>query len=123
MKNTVLVVDDDEAIRNTVKRILEHAGLKVTTVDSGQACLDTLESGYEGLILMDVMMPGMDGWATIQALVDRGYVEGNIICMLTGKENPDPLMDNLKEYILDYIRKPFQNDTLVALVKEYLSYL
>jgi len=123
MKDTVMIVDDDPMAQVTVKRILESAGLKVTTVDSGEACIREVEKGFNGLILMDIMMPGMDGWETIQSLVDRGIMKGSIICMLTGKESPDDRMKMLKEYILDYIRKPFDQKKFVRLVKEYLSYL
>jgi len=123
MKKDVMVVDDDVTVLRTVKKILEFAGLKVTTVENGEDCVKAVEGGFEGLILMDVMMPGLDGWDTIQTLVDKGFVQGNIICMLTGKETPDERMNTLKEYILDYIRKPFDNQNLVQLVKEYLSYL
>jgi CheY-like chemotaxis protein len=123
MKDKVMVVDDDPMVQVTVQRILESAGLKVTTVDSGPACIREMEKGFEGLILMDIMMPEMDGWDTIQNLVDKGMVKGNIICMLTGKEATDERMKMFKEYILDYIRKPFDHQKLTELVKEYLAYL
>jgi DNA-binding response OmpR family regulator len=123
MKNAVMVVDDDPLTHLSVKKILESAGLQVTTVDSGAACIREVEKGFEGLILMDIMMPGLDGWDTIQALVDKKIVKGNIICMLTGKETPDDRMKTLKEFILDYIRKPFKPDEFIRLVKDYLAYL
>jgi CheY-like chemotaxis protein len=123
MKKTVMVVDDDELARLTVKKILEPAGLQVTAVESGEDCIREVQKGFEGLILMDIMMPGMDGWDTIQSLVDQGIVKGNIICMLTGKESPDDRMKMFKEYILDYIRKPFDQKKFTQLVKDYLSYL
>jgi len=123
MTNRVLVVDDEHAVRYSVKRILETAGLEVITAEDGKTCVALLEEGFHGLILMDIMMPGMDGWDTIQKIVDKGLAEGNIICMLTGKEKPDPKMDTLKEYVLDYILKPFNNQKLIDIVKEYLSYL
>jgi DNA-binding NtrC family response regulator len=123
MKNKVLIVDDDDSILNTVDRILSQQGIAVKKVNSGQACLKALEEGFKGLILMDVIMPGMDGWDTVKSIVDRGYLDGVLICMLTGKSDPDQKMETLKEYILDYIRKPFDYKTFIELVKEYLSYL
>lgn len=123
MKKSVMVVDDDAMARLTVQKILEPAGLQVTAVESGDECIREVEKGFEGLILMDIMMPGKDGWDTIQSLVDRGIVKGNIICMLTGKESPDERMKMFKEYILDYIRKPFEQKKFIQLVKDYLSYL
>ena len=123
MKDTVLVVDDDPIIQRAVRRILESEGLKVTTVDDGKACIREVENGFEGLILMDIMMPGMNGWDTIQTLVDKSGVKGNILCMLTGDEKPDDRMKLYKEIVLDYVRKPFDPRALVRLVKEYLKYL
>lgn len=123
MNKQVLVVDDDELVRRTVRRVLEQSGFQVTTVESGKACLDTLKQGFHGLILMDIIMPDMDGWETIEEMIRSGYVKHNIICMLTGQETPDEKMDQLKEYVLDYIKKPFENQELVDIVKQYLSYL
>ena len=123
MNNHVLVVDDEPLILKTVRRILENEGIKVVLAKSGFECLDIIKEGFRGLILMDIVMPEMDGWDTIQKLIDEGYTKGNIICMLTGKDIPDNKMDKLKEYVLDYIRKPFKNEELIAIVKEYLEYL
>ena len=123
MKDAVMVVDDDRMVQMTVRRVLESTGLQVTTADDGEACIRELEKGFEGLILMDIIMPGMDGWDTIQTLVDKGMVKGNIICMLTGKESPDDRMKTLKEYVLDYIRKPIEQQKFTQLVKVNLAYL
>jgi len=123
MNKKVLVVDDDDVVRHTVKRILEEFGFEVMSVNSGQACIETLKQGFNGLILMDIVMPQMDGWETIEEMIKTGNTEHNIICMLTGQETPDEKMDQFKEYVLDYIKKPFKNNELVAIVKQYLSYL
>ena len=123
MKKSVLVVDDDPMIHKTVEKILEIAGIEVVAASSGQECLEIMEQGFEGLVLMDIIMPGMNGWDTIQALYDRGFVKGNIICMLTGQESVDNRMDAFKEHVLDYLRKPVNYERLVKVVKQYLSYL
>jgi CheY-like chemotaxis protein len=123
MKNTVMVVDDDPLVQRMVGRLLESTGLKVTAVDSGESCIREVEKGFAGLILMDIRMSGMSGWDTIQTLVDKGIMKGSIICMMTGDESPDDRMKMYKEYILDYVKKPFDKQQFVHLVKEYLSYL
>jgi CheY-like chemotaxis protein len=123
MMKTVLIVDDEEMVRYSVKRILEIAGFEVRTAASGPECLSLLKDGFKGLILMDIVMPGMDGWDTVKAIVEGGLFEGNLICMLTGKEIPDIKMDYLKEYVLDYILKPFESKKLVQICREYLPYL
>lgn len=118
-----MIVDDEPVVQYSVKRILEEVGIHVLQASSGKECLELLRKGYKGLILMDIMMPEMDGWDTIQTLVDEGLNEGNIICMLTGKEMPDNKMDKLKEYVLDYITKPFENTKLINVVSYYLNLL
>jgi len=123
MVSTVLVVDDDTSVLKTVKKILERSDFVVQTAESGKSCLKALEKGFKGLILMDVFMPKMDGWDTIQEMVNRDLIEGVIIVMLTGEVEPGIKMDHLKEYILDYITKPFDYDKLLSVVKEYVSYL
>jgi CheY-like chemotaxis protein len=123
MMNTILVVDDEDLVRYSVQRILQISGFTVQVAANGQECLTILRSGFKGLILMDIVMPKMDGWDTVKAIVDEGLFEGNLICMLTGKESPDVKMDHLKEYVLDYILKPFESKKLVQICREYLSYL
>jgi len=119
----VMVVDDDTSIRKTIRAILESNGFEVTIAAGGEKCLEELEKGFRGVILMDVMMPGMDGWATTREIVNRGLFEGNVISMLTAKHIPDQEMEGLAEYILNYIRKPFELKELVAAVEECCSYL
>jgi DNA-binding response OmpR family regulator len=123
MKNGVLIVDDDPSILGTVQKILVMAGFEVCTASSGEECLEVLQKGFQGLVLMDILMPKMDGWDTIKEIVERGLNEKIIICMLTGVGIPSKKMEGLKEYVMDYITKPFDQKKLVAVVKEYLSYI
>ncbi len=123
MKPQVLVVDDDQSVLYTVRRILEKAKLNVETADSGKACVQKIQDGFTGLVLMDILMPEMDGWDTIRILVEKKLIDRIIICMLTGKDEPGEKMAELKEYVLDYLTKPFQPVKLVEVVKTYLSYL
>jgi len=93
------------------------------TAESGEKCIEVLEKGFRGLILMDIMMPEMDGWETIQKIIDKDLMKDNIICMLTGKDDPGEKMNPLKEYVLDYIRKPIDNENFIDIIKGYLKYL
>lgn len=123
MEKKIMLVDDDPAIRLSVQMVFEEAGYEVILAESGERCLELLKNGYKGVILMDIMMPVMDGWDTIQAIVDQNLVEGNIIAMLTARDAPDVKMNPLKEYVIDYLTKPFEPDEIIATVDEYLSYL
>jgi len=121
--NAVMVIDDDPSILITVKSILEPEGFEVVTVDSGKACIQKLQTGFHGVLLLDIMMPHMDGWDTIREIVGKGLLPGNVISMLTAKDVPDAKMDGLQQYVTDYITKPFEPERLIGAVAEYLSYL
>jgi DNA-binding response OmpR family regulator len=123
MNETVLIVDDDPAICYTVREVLAAAGLQARIAQSGEVCLQALREGFRGVILLDIMMPGKDGWQTLQEMRAEGLLEGNIICMLTAVTNPGQRMEHLKECVLDYVRKPFDPDGLVRATCQYIDYL
>ncbi|PWR75313.1 two-component system response regulator [Methanospirillum stamsii] len=119
----LMVVDDDEDILFTVHSLFKKRPFPILLAHSGQECLDYLDNGFKGVILMDIMMPGMDGWDTIQNIVDKGQMQDLIISMFTAKDVPDTTLDHLKEYVFDYITKPFEPENLIALVDDYLTML
>ena len=123
MKKNVMVVDDDASVRLTVEAVLQPQGFDVTSVEGGERCLAELEKGFHGVVLMDVMMPRMNGWETVREIIKRRLLDGNLISMLTAKDDPDPDMEGLAEYVLNYIRKPFEPAALISVVDEYCSYL
>ncbi|MFQ5964697.1 MAG: response regulator [Candidatus Scalinduaceae bacterium] len=123
MNKKVMIVDDDPSIRETVKIVLGAGGYSICAVESGMECLDKLRNGFRGLILMDIMMPEMDGWDTIAAIEDEGLHGGNVICMLTAVNAPGPKMEKLTECVIDYVRKPFTSEELLETVAEYIGYV
>lgn len=118
-----MIVDDNEYIRESVEILLKLYGLSSVNADSGEECLRHLQSGFRGLILMDVMMPNMDGWDTIREMVDRGLYDGNFIIMLTAMSEPNEKMEGLQEYVVDYITKPFTPQDFIEKLKAYLAFL
>lgn len=123
MSDRVMIVDDVYAIRETVEIVLEKEGFKVDKAASGMECLDLIKGGFRGLVLMDIMMPRMDGWDTIKAIVDENLLNGNVICMLTAKDDPGPKCQGLEECVLDYITKPFEEERLIEVVKNAVNYI
>ncbi|KDE54682.1 two-component system response regulator, partial [Methanoculleus sp. MH98A] len=115
----IMVVDDDVFILEVMEELLEPEGIEVVAAESGDECIAQLADGFRGVILMDIMMPRKDGWETIQEMIDRDLMEGNVIAMLTAKDVPDVELECLKEHVIDYITKPFEPDEIVALVKGY----
>lgn len=123
MDAKVMLVDDEEMIRESVELFFESEGIKILTAASGDDCLDLLERGFRGVILMDVMMPEMNGWDTIRKIIDHDLYQGNIIVMLTALDAPDNKMDGIQEYVTDYLTKPFNPDELIDILQYYLSLL
>ncbi|HBA90148.1 MAG TPA: response regulator [Geobacter sp.] len=119
----IMIVDDNEYVRASVQLICESEELELATAASGPECLEQLQSGFKGVILMDIMMPDMDGWDTIREIVGRGLYNGNIIVMLTGMGEPDSKMDGLQEYVSDYMTKPFGPEELLESLQYYLTML
>lgn len=115
-----MVVDDDPYILITLRELFEEQGFEVYTVPSGKDCIDELKNGFEGVILMDIMMPIMNGWDTIREIVKEDLHKAVIISMLTAKDLPDPDINELNGYIKDYITKPFDPQELISIVKNYL---
>jgi DNA-binding response OmpR family regulator len=110
-KATVLVVDDEDLIRYLLERLLLKAGYGVITANNGLEALNQLAQGNVDLVLLDIKMPGLDGFQTLKIM--RRECEVPII-MLTGKGELSALQDTLSLGADDYIRKPFNTPELVA---------
>lgn len=120
----IMIVDDDPYVRVVVREIFEPEGFEVVSADSGPHCLEILSgSDFRGVILMDIMMPEMDGWDTIREIIRRGYAKGSVIAMLTAVEEPGELEDwrNITEYVIDYITKPFESDEILKNVSDLMD--
>ncbi len=120
---SVMIVDDDAHIRKSVEIILKNAGYNVFVATGGQECIKHIKDGFNGAILLDIMMPEMDGWDTINEIIQNDLYKGIIITMLTAKNEPDEKMLGLQEYVSDYITKPFEMEELINKVECLFQYL
>ena len=123
MQERVMIVDDNEYVRLSVEIICQSVEIDLVCAAGGEECLRHLENGFRGVILMDIMMPEMDGWDTIREIVGRGLYAGNLIVMLTGLGEPDEKMEGVQEYVTDYLTKPFGPDQLLDSLRSYLALL
>ena len=114
----ILVVDDEPAIVAVVRGRLEQEGFAVQAVSSGEEALDHVEADPPDLIVLDVMLPGQDGFEVLRHL--RG--EGNTvpIVMLTARDEDVDKIVGLELGADDYLAKPFNPRELVARVKAIL---
>ena len=114
-RDTVLIVDDDEAVLSTLNKVVRASGIDPVCVNSGEAALDKLAQGRYDLILMDVNMQGMDGFETVQE-IRRRRIRVPIIIVSGRKEDLDTLY-GLDIGADDYVTKPFNPVTLGAKIK------
>jgi CheY-like chemotaxis protein len=112
---TVLVVDDDTSILDTVSAILSGEGYDVVSAASGQEALDAVARKQPLLILLDMRMPIMDGWAVARAL--RGQGIDVPIVVMTAAESAKRWADEVGAE--GYLAKPFGLDELLATVERF----
>lgn len=118
----ILVVDDEESLLILVKTILEGAGYDVTTAGSGPQALERLDSEEVDLVLLDVMMPDMDGWEVVKEIRNNPETSHLPIAMLTVKTlSPEYFYSNDVEGLVDYINKPFSKKDLLRRVEDILE--
>ena len=117
MKTKILLVDDDPNIRQLVDLYLEKEGFEVTMADRGDDALQQFRAAPPNLILLDIMLPGMDGW---QVCREVRKVSNIPIIMLTAKDETFDKVLGLELGADDYISKPFDMKELVARIKAVL---
>ncbi|DAC72980.1 MAG TPA: response regulator [Thermoplasmata archaeon] len=121
MQKKIMIVDDDPDILITIRELFETDGFEVYTVPCGKDCIEELENGFKGVILMDIMMPHLDGWSTIRQIVSKGLDKGNIISMISAKDECDWRYEDLKQYVRNYINKPFDTKELLHIIRGYFT--
>lgn len=120
MKNRILVVDDEKDILELVKYNMEKEGFKVDVADDGEKALDYLKKEKPDLIILDLMLPGIDG-LEICRLLKKGEKTSYIpIVMLTAKDTETDIVVGLELGADDYVTKPFSPKVLIARVKSVL---
>ncbi len=121
-KKIILAVDDNPDLVYSVKVGLEALSkdYKVITAQSGRKCLQILEKSHPDIILLDIMMPQMDGWDTCAKIKDNKKTENIPIVFLTAKTDPvSTTMGKLAS--ADYITKPFEISDLKKRIDSVLK--
>ena len=110
----ILVVDDQEDIREMTSLALSGAGYGVETAGSGSQALDQLLDGRFDLVLLDINMPGMDGWETLNLIRCDDELADTPVVMFSVRSELRDRAQGLQDGALDYIAKPFVVDELLA---------
>jgi len=116
-QRTVLIVDDDPGLRELIRINLEHEGYRVLQAVNGVECLEVVREQRPEIVLLDVMMPEMDGLEACARIRDFSQVP---ILMLTAKVQSRDIITGLDKGADDYLVKPFNIDELTARIRALL---
>lgn len=115
MLNSVLIVDDERGIRETLRGVLEDESFEVETVESGEDCLKTIEKQTFACILLDVWLPGIDGLETLKRLREQG--NDSAVVMISGHGNIETAVNATKLGAFDFIEKPLSIEKTILTVR------
>jgi DNA-binding response OmpR family regulator len=121
MAKRVLVVDDEPNIVMSLRFLMEREGFEVEVAPTGEAALKALDRGPADLVLLDVMMPALDGFEVCQRIRGNPAWSNTRIIMLTAKGREVERDKGLALGADDYVTKPFSTRELVARVKRMLG--
>lgn len=120
--STIMIVDDEPAIRIITRKILEEEGYSIIEAADGGECLKMLKKEKPDLILLDVMMPDMDGWEVCKRIKENRETRKILTVMFTVRTSMDSIRKSLEYSHADaQINKPFELDELKDQVKSLLE--
>ena len=121
MAKRILVVDDDDNILGLEKMILEQKGFDVTTARGGEAAILCLARGTFDLVLLDVMMPDIDGFTLCRRIKEDERHRDVPVIFLTAKGGGEALAEGFESGAVMYINKPFTANKLLTIVHTMLE--
>jgi DNA-binding response OmpR family regulator len=121
LSNKILIVDDEPGIVLALQFLMEQQGFNVMTAQSGEFALELILQYNPDLVLLDIMLPGIDGWEVCEIIRLNPDYRNIKVIFLTAKRSEVDIAKGLALGGDAYITKPFSNDELVAKVKEVLG--
>lgn len=118
---SVLVVDDEPTARSMLRLILVRAGFEVREAKDGYEALEQVERIIPDVMLLDIMMPGMDGFTVCQILREQESTVDLPIIMLSARADPESVNTGLRVGATKYLTKPVTPDELTRHIREVLS--
>lgn len=119
--NQILIVDDTPANIDILDQFLEKEGYRISVAQSGEAALDLVSRTLPDLILLDVMMPGIDGFETCRQLKAKKETQDIPIIFITAKNETEDIVKGFSLGGVDYIAKPFRQEEVCARIRLHLQ--
>ena len=121
MTNKILVLDDDVAMVNLLATVLETEGFTALKAQSANQALEVIEDDRPDLILLDVMMPEMDGFRFLAMVRSNPETHAIPVIILTVLSDHENILEGFRKEADEYVTKPFDPQALVETIKEVLS--
>ncbi|MBI5853361.1 MAG: response regulator [Planctomycetes bacterium] len=121
MERTVLIIEDEKLIIVSTQMVLEAAGFRVESAVNGEEGIQKAKSTRPDLVLLDIMMPGIDGWETLTRLKRDPETSGIPVIVFTAREHARGHQKSTEMGAADYFRKPFEPDELIELVEKHIG--
>jgi len=113
---TILIVDDDDAIHELLKAVLSSAGWRTQSAGSGEEALNLIRANNYGLVLTDIHMPGIDGLELLRRI--RQVRPSTKVIVMTGDSTSEHLLTSLRDLAFSYFSKPFQISDVVDTIEQ-----
>ncbi len=121
LSSTILIVDDNPTNLNVLFDILEQAGFETLFARDGQTAIDRATETDPDLILLDIMMPGLNGFETCELLKKSKCTASIPIIFMTALSETSNVVKGLKSGAVDYVTKPFQNEEILTRIRTHLT--
>ena len=117
----ILVADDEPALLRLLEFVLGRRGLEIHGVSNGDAAVELLETNPPDLAILDVMMPGLDGYEVLRFIRDNPVLAGIPVVMLTARAQLDDIQQGLSLGADAYLAKPFDPEELLSVVESLIG--
>lgn len=121
MERTVLIIEDEKLIIVSTQMVLEAAGFRVESAMNGEEGISRARELRPDLILLDIMIPGIDGWETLTRLKRDPEIAAVPVIIFTAREHSRGHQKSSEMGAADYFRKPFEPDELIELVERHIG--
>ena len=121
MSESVLIIDDDKWIAMSTAMVLEAEGFRVDAALSGPEGIEKARAQQPGIVLLDIMMPGMDGWETLERMKADERCKELPVIVFTAREHREGRSKSRELGAVEYFRKPFRPELLVQTIRRHLG--
>lgn len=121
MDRTVLIIEDEKLIIVSTQMVLEAAAFRVESSTNGEEGIAKAKEIKPDLILLDIMMPGIDGWETLTRLKRDPETANTPVIIFTAREHNRGHQKSAEMGAADYFRKPFEPDELIEIVEKHIG--